>query len=232
MTDTILELRKAYGRLRGLYEAVDFSGTVPSSIGEDFDRILNIVEKSTGENLSNYISQAIRRRSEGSSGYFLGVEIKSKIVQIIKLLEYGYNVNDKIVQIGSLYNSIKDRELQERCGDLLVASSHFDRVVNQATQILEQRVRLKAGLPEGIVGVDVVNKAIKANPEESVIIISNIKSEQEGFANICRGLMQLLRNETHHKVTSEYSREDAFAVCGFIDRVLRMLDSAVTKNVG
>lgn len=38
---------------------------------------------------------------------------------------------------------IKDQILNRRCSDLLNAPGSFDRVINQATQVLEDRLRTK-----------------------------------------------------------------------------------------
>src|SRR3989344_4424930 len=45
-------------------------------------------------------------------------------------------------------NYIHDKELRDRCLDLLKADSKYDRVINQATQVLEDRVRTKAKLAD------------------------------------------------------------------------------------
>jgi hypothetical protein len=41
----------------------------------------------------------------------------------------------------------EDPDLLSRCGDLLIASYNFDRAINQATLVLEDRIRKKAQPP-------------------------------------------------------------------------------------
>lgn len=232
--DPILQLRKLYGRLKGIeratVSAASSPGYIPASVARDYDQVLSQIESITGENLRSMSSHDVDHWQENdpSGGYYHVTGFASKLQQAIGLLEAGYSVNDKIVEIGSLYNSIKDEELRARCGDLLTATDHFDRVVNQATLVFEIRIRRKARLDATDIGSDLVNKAIKADPEKSPIRISDIRSEQEGFANICRGIMQALRNESHHRA-AEFTREDAFAVCGFIDRLIRIIEQSSTR---
>jgi hypothetical protein len=42
---------------------------------------------------------------------------------------------------------IQDPDLLSRCGDLLIASYNFDGAINQATLVLEDRIRKKAQPP-------------------------------------------------------------------------------------
>ena len=76
-----------------------------------------------------------------------------------------------------------------------------------------------------------MSAAVKGDPLEALIVFSTIKAEQEGYANILRGLMQALRNETHHTVADHFSREDALSICGFIDRILRLIDQSVVNKL-
>lgn len=229
--DRILEIRKLYGQIVGLVNSFQHPiHNVHAHYLGDYRKILTRLSPLCDDDLSNFSADDIRSWSPGRDNVYWcdGGVVYSRLLQLKSFLEFGYNINDKIVEIGSLYNSIKDSELRERCGDLLTAPGHFDRVVAQATQILEQRIRERAGLDRSVYGAAVVNQAINPEPEKSILIVSSIKSEQEGFANICRGLLQFMRNETHHQISSDYSREDAFAICGFIDRVLRTIERSQT----
>lgn len=74
------------------------------------------------------------------------------LIKILPMVEYIKNeyietTEETIQKVGALYNSIEDTELQKRCGDILLESSGaFDRVINQATQILEDRIKKKSGI--------------------------------------------------------------------------------------
>ena len=149
--------------------------------------------------------------------------------QAIAVLEYGYGLKDQIVEIGSLYNSIKDYQLRERCADLLVSDANFDRVINQATLVLEDRLRKKVGGSD-LTGTQLSNKYIKSDVKLSPIVFAGDSEEQKGYADLIRGIFLALRNGTHHQISDDFTREDAFAACAFIDRLLRKLDAAAFRK--
>lgn len=166
----------------------------------------------------------------GNDGHYYYADVHSRVRQLRRVLEFGYNVVDEIVEVGSLFNAIKDEQLRQRCAELLTAKSDFDRVINQATLVLEDRIRRKSGAERNLVGRSLVNEVIKSRPAESTIVFSDDQGEQEGYANIIRGIMQALRNETHHHIVDKFTREDALSICGFIDHILRLLDEATVRK--
>jgi uncharacterized protein (TIGR02391 family) len=122
---------------------------------------------------------------------------------------------------------LNDDELKERCRDLLLANRNFDRAVNQATLVLEDRIRDKAG-PTKLVGEGLVNFAFKEDLSKTVLCIkSGDADDQRGFTQILRGIVPFFRNKTHHHIINTFSREDALRVCGFIDVLLRVVDDSV-----
>jgi len=125
-----------------------------------------------------------------------------------------------------LTDYIHDKELRDRCLDLLKLESKFDRVVNQATQVFEDRVRAKAELAEQTQGVDLINKALNADLTKTVLKISDNPDEHEGFCHVSRGMMLTFRNPSHHHLTDAVSREEALKLCGFVDVLLSILEKA------
>lgn len=124
---------------------------------------------------------------------------------------------------------IQDQELRDRCEDILLASSKFDRPINQATLVLEDRIRNKA-LPTNkkLVGEPLVNFSFNEDLSKTVLqVASNDADDQRGFTQILRGLVPTFRNKTHHHVIKTFSREEAMRVCGFIDVLLRVVDNSV-----
>jgi hypothetical protein len=130
------------------------------------------------------------------------------------------------VEVGSIYNLIKDDELKSRCSDLLSASDHFDRVINQATQVLEERIRQIVPEHESMTGLPLVMKAMNAEISKSKIVFSDVSGEQEGFVAIYKGLIGAFRNQSHHRFLANVSREQALQICAFIDNMLAVLGSA------
>jgi len=121
---------------------------------------------------------------------------------------------------------LQDKDLIERCGDLLLAQSNFDRAINQATQVLEERIRKKSLPKERLVGENLVGYACNADLAKTVLKMSNNSDEQRGFTTILRGIVPAFRNPTHHHVTNTFTREEALRVCSFIDVLLRVVDNS------
>lgn len=133
----------------------------------------------------------------------------------------------QILDPKALYAAIQDQVLKERCLDILSAKNHFDRVVNQATLVLEDRIRERSRV-EGLEGVNLVNKALNSKLEKSILKVSDDPSIHEGICHICRGIMLAFRNPTHHKIIEGYTRADALKVCAFIDNLLCLIENAKT----
>lgn len=121
---------------------------------------------------------------------------------------------------------IRDEELKDRCQDLLLASSKFDRAINQATLVLEDRIRKKSLPPRRLEGVKLVNHAFNGDLSKTILKASNDPDEQQGFADIFRGMMLAFRNKTHHYVIDTFTREEALRIVSFIDVLLRAVDSS------
>lgn len=231
MTDPVQDLRGVYGWLKAFASSVPETGNIQGIFLDDYQRIHSAAERAVGKTLGDFAPSTLHSWIGGSGTRWCdAASIRSRALQLTGFLEAAYNVEDKVLAIGSLYKAIHDRVLQERCGDLIMGDAHFDRVINQATLVLEDRIRSRGGLEKTLVGPNLVNTAIKADPSESIIVFSDIRSEQEGYANIIRGLMQALRNETHHTVVDTFTREDALSICGFIDRILRLIDESAVRK--
>ncbi|PIS14467.1 hypothetical protein COT64_02495 [Candidatus Shapirobacteria bacterium CG09_land_8_20_14_0_10_39_12] len=124
---------------------------------------------------------------------------------------------------------IQDEELYDRCEDLIKARRNFDRVLREATTVLEDRIRKLSGI-KGMRPIDLVGKVLNPDPAKAVLKISNEKSEQGGFFNICQGLMLSFRDPTHHQLSDKFTREDALKFCGFIDSLLSVLGQTLKQN--
>ncbi|MEP0829438.1 MAG: hypothetical protein HRF51_13040 [bacterium] len=122
---------------------------------------------------------------------------------------------------------IEDTELKDRSKDILLARSKFDRPINQATLILEDRIRKKSQPSRALVGENLVNYAVNSDLSRTVLKVSDNSDEQKGYADIIRGVMLAFRNMTHHHVIDSFTREDSLRICGFIDVLLRVVNSAV-----
>jgi uncharacterized protein (TIGR02391 family) len=114
---------------------------------------------------------------------------------------------------------LEDAELRGRCRDLLLAKKHYDRVVREATTVLDSRLKTSTGItrmnPTALVG-----RALSPNPAKAIIVVSSDEDEQQGFFNICNGVMLAFRNKAHHTLSDSFTQIDAFKFCAFIDALL------------
>ena len=121
---------------------------------------------------------------------------------------------------------IEDPELRGRCQDILLARANFDRPINQATLVLEDRIRKKAQPPTRLTGESLVGFAFNEDLARTVLqVASGDSDDQRGFAQMLRGIVPAFRNKTHHHIINSFSREEAMRVCGFIDVLLRVVDN-------
>jgi hypothetical protein len=226
-------LQGIFARLRGLYREVPTQGVGPSTPGRDFDSLVAEFANTTGESSAPFRLPPDAFYTSGGKNEYCRLEIlRARLGQLVQYMEDMYNMSSGgPALVGGLYNSITDEELKRRCSDLLSAPGDFDRVINQATLVLEDRIRQKANPERRLSGVDLVNAAINSSAAKSILVISNVHEEHEGIAHICRGIMQAFRNPTHHHITDHYTREDALKVCAFIDNLLKAVDGARVQKV-
>ena len=129
---------------------------------------------------------------------------------------------------GAIEFLIHDSTLLARCRELLLARSYFDRAVNQATQILEHRIRTKANPPKKLTGENLVGFAFNEDITKSLLRVESGDAEdQRGFTQILRGIVPAFRNKSHHHITDSLSREEAMRIVGFIDVLLRIVDRSI-----
>jgi uncharacterized protein (TIGR02391 family) len=139
--------------------------------------------------------------------------------------------NKKNALKGAIEYLVRDTTLLARCRDLLLARSNFDRAINQATQILEDRIRTKAKPPKKLTGEGLVGFAFNEDITKSLLCVDSGDAEdQRGFTQILRGIVPAFRNKSHHHITDSLSREEAMRIVGFIDVLLRVVDRSINKQ--
>jgi hypothetical protein len=226
----IKKVKGYYGRLKGIQNLLASANIISIDIKNDFNNIIEGLSEELDEDLKHLKSDA------QVTGHFFDKDtcqplyIKEKLTQAINYLEYTYNLGEQIIEIGSIYNSIKDEVLKARCTDLLSAPGDFDRVINQATQVLEDRIRNVSKNDDNLTAVKLVNQVISSDISKSKLELSSSKREHEGLFHIIRGVMSAYRNPTHHVLTDKYSREEALIVCAFIDLLLEVINNAKLKK--
>jgi hypothetical protein len=222
MDERVRKFRGHIARLHVAARMLDEIGysSISKSYRTNFEDIINQISTTLGDNLS-FLSGDI-----GYSGSDVDTTVlKVRVRQAIAYLNEAYAKELGLEQVNVTLDSLKDPILKERCTDLLRAHDHYDRAVNQATLVLEDRLRRKSDQSQGLTGASLVNALIKVDRENSPLVLSSDDSEQRGFADIIRGIMAAHRNPTHHTIYS-ISQLDAARICAYIDVVLEIVEGA------
>ena len=223
------EIKKIYYLLIGIEKSISESQNeriVSNNICEKFNSLMYDLRNIIDDEMLGYFvieDEEIRER------HLTIGEMKNHICPVIEYLKNLYIEGGEyqIAKIGSLYNSIDDKDIKERCGDILLGDSAFDRAINQATQILEDRIKEKAELTNtNLTGIPLISKAVHPKIEDTILKFSDKSDIQEGYSFIFKGLISNYRNPTHHSLTFECSREYALKVCAYIDELLKVVTNS------
>ena len=228
------EIIKIFNLLNGTYKAVKEQDNGYIGINE-IEQFNNLLTKLFNFTKDDYFDMYIINRSDYSGNdYCLTDTFKLKILPILEYVSNIYidTTEETIKKVGALYNSIGDTELQKRCADILLeASGAFDRVINQATQILEDRIKTKAGLQKtNLIGLPLVSKAIHSKLDNTLLKFSDNSDIQEHYSLLFKGIIGVYRNPTHHGLEYECSREEALKFCAYIDLLLKEVEKAEKIN--
>lgn len=223
------DLRICYERLASLAHHVGGVGGVALEIVDDFNSI--VAEGSTNaEELAKLhivTTNGDRLISKlGAQEYRIPADVfRARVAQAVAILKSRLRGHSLPGIAFDHAIAVVDSELRSRAVSLLLRGDHLDQVVNQATQVLEVRLRTLSGHTGKEVGAALVSKVLPSDPKVGSLRVSDDPAEQEGFANLCRGVMQFLRNSAHHHFKPT-SREDAERVCVMIDYLLGVLADA------
>ncbi len=228
------KLKIIFAQLRAIDDTLHQKETemVSNQIVNSYFRLLKDLESVSEKDFSQF---KIKPDAEYTTGRklvrrYFNLSFKSILRQLIALINIEFeSVESKpIVGIGNIIKIIKDNELKERCIDLLSAQENFDRVIREATTILEHRIRNLADPDLTEVGVKLVNTVL--HNTRGLLVIDGTPSEQEGFYQLYRGTMLSFRGETHHKLSDQFSREDAMKILAFIDILLDILNETKVRE--
>jgi hypothetical protein len=140
----------------------------------------------------------------------------------------GGSTRPRPVLIGSI--EIRDEELRKRCLDLFAqfredgAHERMDTVVNEATRILEDRLRALSCAPGECTGVDLARNCFGG--DTPLMTVSNIKAEQEAAHLLFRGVFGFIRNSVHHRLVETLQPERALQIVGMVDYPISVAEGA------
>lgn len=178
-----------YARAKGIERAmaqIPPNAYIRPTMGRDINSCANMLSQTTGEDCSYIIIQECCYQRDEYGGWFLRRQIaESRILQLVNILENVYGCGEKGLEAGLAYNFLQDTTLKSRCSDLLSAKDHFDRVINQATQVFEDRIREISGLTD-CVGAELICKAIGGDPNK-IIIFSKIPLSIGAISKYAKG---------------------------------------------
>ncbi len=231
------ELKVCLERLRSLRFHVGGVGGVSLEVVEDFNSIMDGVAAADAEfqrlklsmNNREQIGAALSPLT-GNREVFPRDLFSARVGQALAILEalVGQQLSIGDQRAPDL-PFVDDDELRSRAVTLLDREEeHFDRVVNQATQVLEVRIKTISGYQGKETGPGLVSKVHNNDPTLALLRVSDDPAEQQGFANLCRGVMEFLRNGSHHTFKA-ISRDDASKVCVMVDYLLGVLRAAKLK---
>jgi len=178
-----------------------------------------------GQALSYVLTGSVTFKTRG----FLEANVESVLNQAIGNIDNGTIPSKRLEPI----LPIKDHTLRQRCSDLLDAPGSFDRVINQATQVLEDRLRTKLPfeklcdiIPEAKnqVGENLAHRLLA--PPNPAIIVSDKPDERSAFHKMVVGMISYLRNPSHHSLNEDTEWALAWSVVGIVDSLLSELDNS------
>ncbi len=225
--ENLKQIRLIHAQLKAIRKTTSNEGTVSDVVTESYHKQIEALSKIAGSGVAEY---KIPQRSFYPSGRNLrvsGDEFRVLLEQAITFIEQEYNVtSEETVIIGGVVKSIQDPELQNRCLDLLDAKDRYDRVINQATQVLEDRIRTIGDPQSKLTGVPLVNDVLNSDFSKTELSLADNPDEHRGYCDIYRGVMMAFRNPTHHKILDKIKKEEAAKVLSFIDVLLSILGNA------
>jgi hypothetical protein len=133
---------------------------------------------------------------------------------------------------------LMDQDLRKRCIDLLNAPGSFDRVIREATVILEDRLRnmvpreqLSTLIP--LYADQTLERLINSllSPEKPVLSVSPDKPDRVAFHRMMLGICAYLRNPFHHTLDNKTEWSLAWSVVGLVDSLLYDLSKSQVLEI-
>ena len=132
---------------------------------------------------------------------------------------------------------IRDEQLRSRCADLLEAPGAYDRVIQEATRVLEDRIRsriphetLSRLIPNSgdQIGEHLINRLFSV--DDPTLSVSEDRVRRIAMRNILVGVVSYLRNPSHHRIDDQTEWSWAWSTVGLIDRLLSDVEACEVRG--
>ena len=132
---------------------------------------------------------------------------------------------------------IRDQQLLNRCANLLAAPGAYDRVIEEATRVLEDRIRsrvphetLSRLIPNSgnKIGENLINRVFSVN--DPALSASDDRNRRIAIRNILVGVVSYLRNPSHHHIDDQTEWSCAWSTVGLIDKLLSDIEACEVRG--
>jgi len=132
---------------------------------------------------------------------------------------------------------IRDEQLRSRCADLLEAPGAYDRVIQEATRVLEDRIRsrvphetLSRLIPNSgdQIGENLINRLFSV--DDATLSVSDDRVRRIAIRNILVGVVSYLRNPSHHHIDDQTQWSWAWSTVGLIDRLITDVEACEVRG--
>jgi uncharacterized protein (TIGR02391 family) len=120
---------------------------------------------------------------------------------------------------------LKDDELLTRCAETF-NNGNYETAVFNAFKLVEEKVRIKAGLNASDIGVDLMTKAFNSRNGVLVIPTCTIPAEQEGVHSLFRGAIAFFKNPCSHRTVNYDDRLSTIQTIAFAELLLKIISTA------
>lgn len=146
----------------------------------------------------------------------------------IQKIKYSVEEHESNSRKDSIQTLLDNKSLWSACKSSFENRDYWDACLH-AFRHLETKIREKCELSAEDHGIDLVNKAF--NPANGILKIPScvIRSEEEGFHSINRGIVLFHRNAKGHR-EGNLDRKDAVKIICYVDYLLEILKTARKRN--
>lgn len=119
-----------------------------------------------------------------------------------------------------LPSAVFDDALVARCFKLF-ENEQYQSAIQNATIVVEERIRAVTGLSDETVGTDLMKKAFAPNHGE--VTIGETQSEKEGVLHLYLGAFLTFRNPSHHRFLDDLNEAEAYSILCFLNLLLLLI---------